>query len=99
MPRHDAQHAQTFEPGWLPPLLPDGSTEIVEENNLDLNTGSGSFRFPAESMASYLAVLMEQHGAVVTKGSLGVSITMTNAGTRWDIQLDPQTGKGTNSVH
>ena len=94
----DANHAKAFARGWLPPILPDGSTDIVEENDLDINTGSGSFRFPPESAAPYLELLGRKHGALVTKSPYGVTITMTNADTRWDISLDPQKGSGTYSV-
>lgn len=44
----DLQHAQTehaFERGWLPPILPPSTKNIIEINNLDLNVGHGSFTF------------------------------------------------------
>ncbi len=51
-----AKQAKAFDRGWLPPLLPDGSTEIVEMNDLDINTGSGSFQYPTGATAHYLIV-------------------------------------------
>ncbi|ENW95247.1 hypothetical protein [Acinetobacter sp. NIPH 298] len=42
------QHAQAehaFERGWLPPILPPSTKNIIEINNLDLNIGHGSFTF------------------------------------------------------
>lgn len=44
----DLQHAKAehaFERGWLPPILPPSTKNIIEINNLDLNRGHGSFTF------------------------------------------------------
>ena len=95
---NDAIRANAFSRGWLPPMLPDGTTEIVEVNDLDLNHGHGSVRFPPESTAAYLATLGTQHGATVTKSPLGISVVVINAGTRWDINLDPMKGTGSYRV-
>jgi hypothetical protein len=44
-----AQSAGAFERGWLPPILPPSTTDIVEKNDLDLNIGEGLFSFsPAD---------------------------------------------------
>jgi hypothetical protein len=94
----DAKRAKAFDRGWLPPLLPDGSTGIVEVNDLDINTGSGSFRFPSEATAQYLEALGTQHGALVTKSPFGITVVVTNADTRWDIRLDPKKGTGAYGV-
>jgi hypothetical protein len=94
----DAKRTKAFDRGWLPPLLPDGSTQIVEVNDLDINTGFGSFRFPSETITQYLEALETQHGAVVTKSPLGITIVVTNAHTRWGFKLDPKMGTGTYSV-
>ena len=53
----DAMNAKAFERGWLSPLLPDGSTDIVEVNDLDINSGTGSFRVPVEAMSHYLEAI------------------------------------------
>ena len=94
----DAKQAKAFSRGWLPPLLPDGTTDIVEVNDLDVNHGDGSFRYPPDSTSSYLEQLVTQHGAMVTKSPLGISIVITNADTRWDIKLDPKKQEGSYSV-
>ena len=94
----DAKRARAFARGWLPPLLPDGSTDIVEVNDLDISSGSGSFRFPTQVTSRYLETLGTQHGAVVTKSPFGITIVLTNADTRWDMKLDPKKGTGTYSV-
>lgn len=44
----DLQHAKAehaFERGWLPPILPPSTKNIIEINDLDLNRGHGSFKF------------------------------------------------------
>ncbi len=76
-------------------MLPDGSTDIVEINDLDINTGAGSFRFPAEGISHYLETIEREHGVVVAKNSFEISIVVTNKDTRWSIELDPRKGTGT----
>jgi len=92
----DAMNAKAFERGWLPPLLPDGSTDIVEVNDLDINSGTGSFRFPVEAMSHYLEAIGCEHGGIVTKSpsGSGIAISVTNENTHWSIELDPQKGMG-----
>jgi len=94
----DARRAKAFSRGWLPPLLPVGATDIVEINDLDLNIGHGSFRFPAESTDLYLETLGAQHGAAVIKSTFRISVVLTNADTRWNITLDTKYQTGTYEV-
>lgn len=89
----DAEEAGAMR-GWLPPVLPDGATNIVEINDLDWNRGHGSFRFPKESMAPYLETLSADYGATVTKSSSEISVVVQ----RWDIKLDPNKGAGTYTI-
>ncbi|MDI9239116.1 hypothetical protein QLQ15_09360 [Lysobacter sp. LF1] len=42
----DARVDHLFERGWLPDLLPPTATDIHTVNNLDVDTSTGSFRFP-----------------------------------------------------
>lgn len=94
----EAKLAKAFSRGWLPPLLPDGSTHIVEVNNLDKNFGHGSFQFPTESTAPYIEALGARHSATITNTAFGISITMAKPRTQWTIELDPEEGTGTYSV-
>lgn len=94
----DAKQAKAFDRGWLPPLLPDRSTDIVEVNDLDINNGTGSFRFPTEMTLRYLETIGREHGGIVTKSQVGITIAVTNADTHWNINLDPEKGAGTYSV-
>jgi hypothetical protein len=53
----DIEHAQrehAFERGWLPPILPLTSKDIVECNNLDSNQGEGSFRFNPRELEHFI---------------------------------------------
>lgn len=95
----DAKQTDAFSRGWLPPMLPDGTTNIVEINNVDLNAGNGSFRFPDDSIPMYLEHLGVQYGAAVTKREAAITITMTVATTSWKLELDIKEGKGTYSVN
>lgn len=89
----DAKEAGAMS-GWLPPVLPNGATNIVEINDLDLNRGYGSFRFPKESMAPYLETLSADYGATITQSSSEISVALQ----RWDIILDPNKGSGTYTI-
>jgi len=93
-----AKQATAFDRGWLPPLLPEGSTDIVEVNDLDINSGSGSFHYPTEATSHYLEALGTQHGAVVTKSPFGITVVVTNSNTRWDMKLNSKKGTGKYSV-
>ena len=90
----DAQAKGAFTRGWLPPELPKGSTQIVEENNLDSNSGRGSFAFPPESTPTYLLMVGTGLNARITKSPLGIKVTVTNTTTLWKIHLDPNKGQG-----
>jgi len=95
----DAKAARAFERGWLPPLLPEEATCIVEVNDLDANVGRGSFRFPPGGMAAYLERLEKGHGAAVRKISSGVEVQITHVATHWTLLLDPQAGQATYRVN
>lgn len=94
----DAENAKAFSRGWLPPLLPHGTTNIVEENNVDVNIGQGSFEFPSRSTAPYIQALGTLHSAAITNTASGVSIVVAKPRTQWKVELDPEKGTGTYSV-
>jgi hypothetical protein len=43
--------------GWLPDFIPVSAEQIQTNNNLDLNTSDGSFKFKAEDWSSFAAHL------------------------------------------
>ena len=49
----EAKSHQLFERGWLPEILPESTTEIFTNNNLDLNTSHGSFQIPPEDIVEF----------------------------------------------
>ncbi len=93
-----AKAAQAFERGWLPPMLPAGTTHIVEINNVDTNRGRGSFRFPPESIPPYLAAIRADPGATVTESPAGIQIRLTTQTNKWTIELDQKNGVGQYTV-
>ncbi len=46
-----------FARGWLPPIIPGSSREIVTKNDLDLNLSEGGFRFDPEDLETFLSQL------------------------------------------
>ena len=63
----DIQQAQTagaFERGWLPPILPPSTKNIIERNDLDTNAGEGYFTFAPEEV-----VYFSKKGAETTEVS------------------------------
>lgn len=49
-----AQNERAFERGWLPPILPPSTKDIIEKNDLDLNLGEGSFTFSPSDLNYFL---------------------------------------------
>ncbi|MFA5206807.1 MAG: hypothetical protein WC708_20595 [Lentisphaeria bacterium] len=94
----DAKAARAFERGWLPPLLPEGATRIVEVNDLDADVGRGSFSFPSRSLVAYLRLLEESHGASIRKIPSGVEVRITHSSIHWTLLLDSQAGQATYRV-
>jgi len=94
----EAKVAGAFERGWLPPILPDGTTNIIELNNLDTNRGKGSFLFPAESVTAYLETLQKIYGAVVSNSHQDIEIQIAKKTTQWVIKLHLNDGRGEYAV-
>jgi hypothetical protein len=88
----DAKSQGAFERGWLPPVLPDSAKAIVERNNLDLNTGIGSFDYDLSERATYLERL-SRAGAVSRTEPDSDILTVTTNGSRWDIRIQRGSGR------
>lgn len=82
----DAKSQAAFERGWLRPLLPDSARAILERNNLDLNTGTGSFEFDTFERSVYLQRLSAMGAISRVQGDTDV-LTVTTNGSRWEIRL------------
>ena len=93
----DARSQRAFERGWLPPVLPDSARSIVETNNLDANTGTGSFDYDLSEMACYLERLAGSGASLRAEADTEV-VTVTTNGSRWEIRLPRHSGKGRWSI-
>ena len=89
----DAKAKEAFARGWLPPILPDSATSIVERNNLDLNTGTGSFDYDLAERSEYVKRLAEAGALSRTEGDSDILTLSTNV-SRWEIRLPRNSGAG-----
>jgi hypothetical protein len=64
-----ARQSGIIERGWVPELLPAGSTDITEIHDLDANTGTGTFRFPSADLDAFKAQARQLAGAEVKEVS------------------------------
>jgi len=93
----EAKWQGAFERGWLPPLLPDSARAIVERDNLDLNTGRGSFDYDLSERRSYLERLSRAGAAARSDGDSEI-LTVTTNGSRWEIRLPRTSGSAEWSI-
>jgi hypothetical protein len=93
----DAKSQKAFERGWLPPLLPDSARAIVECNNLDLNTGTGSFAYDLRERPTYVEKLSRAGAVSRVEGDSDI-LTVTTNGSRWEIRLPRASGSGEWSI-
>ena len=89
----DAKAKEAFARGWLPPILPDSATSIVERNNVDLNTGTGSFNYDLSEKSSYMKKLTEAGAVSRSEGEIEI-LSVTTDSSRWEIRLPRASGSG-----
>ena len=89
----DAKLQRAFERGWLPPLLPPSSVNIIEKNDLDRNTGIGSFEYDISEREKYFGQLKSIGAAVEPDGSPQI-LVLVQSGARWEIELPARSGAG-----
>ena len=89
----DAKSQGAFQRGWLPPLLPGSARAIVERNNLDLNTGAGSFDYDLLEKTAYVESLLRAGAVSQAERDYDFLIITTN-GSRWEIRLPRNSGHG-----
>jgi hypothetical protein len=89
----DAKANEAFARGWLPPILPDSATSIVERNNVDLNTGTGSFNYDLSEKSSYMKKLTEAGAVSRSEGEIEI-LSVTTDSSRWEIRLPRASGSG-----
>lgn len=88
----EARDSRAFERGWLPPILPESAKNISERNDLDLNTGTGSFDYELTERPAYVQSLIGKFGAGWKEGSTHVIILRSDK-SGWELNLP--VGKGT----
>jgi hypothetical protein len=93
----DAKAKEAFARGWLPPVLPDSATSIVERNNLDLNTGTGSFAYDLPERSTYVEKLSRAGAVSRVEGGSDI-LTVTTNGSRWEIRLPRASGSAEWSI-
>jgi len=93
----DAKSQGAFQRGWLPPVLPDSATAIVERNDLDLNRGTGSFDYDLAERTTYLESLSRVGAVSLAEPDADILAATTN-GSRWEIRLPRSSGQGAWSV-
>jgi hypothetical protein len=93
----DAKSQGALERGWLPPLLPDSARAIVERNNLDLNTGIGSFTYDVSERPTYMEKLSRAGAVSRVEGDSDI-LTVTTDGSWWEIRLPRTLGSAEWSV-
>lgn len=57
--RNDAETDRLFERGWLPKVIPQSSYDLLIQNDLDLNTSEGEFRFDPQDIDEFFRALRE----------------------------------------
>ena len=78
-------------------MLPDSAKAIVERNNLDLNTGTGSFDYDLSERPAYIAKLSSTGAESRTGAGMDI-LTVTTNGSRWEIRLPSTAGSAEWSI-
>ena len=90
----EARAQGALDRGWLPPCLPHSARAIVERNDLDVNTGIGSFAYELSDRGAYMQRLLRA-GAWARAEAEADILTVTTNGSRWEIRLPRQAGQAT----
>jgi hypothetical protein len=91
MTLEEARSQGAFERGWLPPVMPESATDIVQQNDLDVNTGTGSFSYDLSERHAYIESL-SPGSTLQVEGDADLVILSTNR-SRWKIRLLRNVGK------
>ena len=84
-----ARKAGVIDSGWVPELLPTGSTDILETHNLDTNTGTGTFRFPSADLDAFKAQARRFAGADVKEAYTITYVVYSRDRSRFELVLTP----------
>ena len=89
----EARQSGIIERGWVPELLPAGSTDITEIHDLDTNTGTGTFRFPSADLDAFKAQARQLAGAEVNEVSTITHVVYARDRSRFELVLTPDPQK------
>jgi len=84
-----ARLAGEIERGWVPEILPAGSTDITETHNLDTNVGMGTFRFPSADLDAFKAQARQLAGAEVKELRTITYVVYSRDRSRFELVLTP----------
>ena len=82
-----------FEGGWLPKLLPPGSTHIAETHDLGTNSGAGSFAFPSYQMDAYKTEVRQFGRAILRETGTTTRIIYHGDHSRVELTISPDPQK------
>ena len=90
----EARQKGAFDRGWVPSLLPEGTVNIRDVHNLDVNTGTGSFQFPSKNLAAYQEKVRHTPNATlnVIEALTIIELTDSDRGGAFRILLTTKTG-------
>jgi hypothetical protein len=88
-----ARLAGVIERGWVPELLPAGSTDLTEIHDLDKNTGTGTFRFPSADLEAFKAQARRFGGADVKAAGTVTYVAFSQDRSRFELVLTPDPQK------
>jgi len=88
-----ARQSGIIERGWVPEIMPSGSTDISETHNLDTNTGTGTFRFPSADLDAFKAQARQLAGAEVKEVSTLTHVVYARDRSRFELVLTPDPQK------
>ncbi len=88
-----ARQAGVIERGWVPALLPAGSTDLKEVHDLDKNTGTGTFRFPSAELDTFKAEARRFGGADVKEAGTVTYVAYAQDRSRFELIMSPDPQK------
>jgi hypothetical protein len=88
-----ARQSGIIDRGWVPEFLPTDSTNISETHDLDTNTGTGSFKFPAADLDAFKAQASQLAGAEVKEVSTITQVIYARDRSRFELVLTPDPQK------
>lgn len=79
----EAQNAGEFQKGWIPPVLPVGTTNISYTRNLDLNSAEGCFSCDYYNFESFEKFIKKKYNATILNEDGLIVIEFSHDGSNW----------------